>query len=171
VSSSILARLVRIASPRAIRYATRGYLSSTGVSKARGRSVRGATRCQVSRCQGGSTERTGQNGGAGLGPSAGGSVGASAVLAGGHTSEGWKDMLLPEMGREQKPARRSCSVLTPSSLSRNLRGAGGAWREVRHPHAGQREPGTTRLRSCSPGRWESQATSRWCGTRASRTGR
>ncbi len=59
----------------------------------------------------------------------------------------------------RRPARRSCSGLTPHSPSGDLRGAGRAGREVRRPHPGQRQPGAGYRGSIDPagGQTEPQA--------------
>ena len=53
----------------------------------------------------------------------------------------------------------------------DLRGAGGAWREVCHPHPGQRQPGAGHRGVADRARWAGRARSRWSSTRAFSTRR
>ena len=89
-----------------------------------------------------------------------------------HSAEGWEEVLLPEIERQQRVGQGS-SVSRRRGLCQagDLRGAGRAWREVCHPHSGQRQPGAGHRGVVDRARWEGRATSRWSGTRASSTRR
>jgi hypothetical protein len=62
-----------------------------------------------------------------------------------HGADDWEELPLPEIERRQKLGKEVVFRARPRGrpgLRRagDLRGAGRAWREVRHPHSGQRQP-------------------------------
>ena len=81
-----------------------------------------------------------------------------------HSADGWEEMLLPEIERQQKLGKEVVFRARPRGRpglrqAGGLRGAGRAGREVRHPHSGQRQPGAGRRGAVDPasGKTEPQA--------------
>jgi hypothetical protein len=79
------------------------------------------------------------------------------------SADDWEELLLPEIERQQKQGKEVV-VRAERGLcqTRNLRGTRRARRELRHPHSGEREPGTghRRVAAASSGSAQYQALGR-----------
>ena len=86
-----------------------------------------------------------------------------------HSADGWEDMLLPEIERQQKLGkevviRADAAFAKPEIYEKSEER--GAKYAIRIP---ANENSIETLQSCSPVQWAGPATAPWCGTRASST--